>query len=289
MKRFLLPLLLALSTAAVVSAGTADAQVTGTPLFIGYTQTQTSAAGATTEDGYYLDSRIFETNPGDIDSSPLPTLTYPGPVSPDQYAPPSSPSGTVFNDGTSYIPTLANLEFIYPHGEYTSTYTGTYGGSNTVDWTTDDFSTDLPLFSSGTYNALQNLNVADSVTFNFNSFTGAVSGPGDSAYVFLNVYNASTGADLFSENFEPTTVTSYTMSGGTLAPGTEYYADLDFSNRTNGGDAIDSTVGFDDSTLLYFTTAAAPEESTLISLGLLLAAGLGWLLIPRRKGASRTA
>jgi hypothetical protein len=278
----LLALLVVIAMYAVQSS--AQAQVTAVPLFVTQYNDQTGA-NTVVFDQYAFSERLQETNAGDVTGNI--TLDYPGSGSPATYAAPTGSSTAAFYSPSGFS-SVADLEASYPHGDYTTSYTGpSISGSDTVNWTTDAFPTSTPQFDAGSYNALQGLNASTSVTLNWNAFTGALSGGDNNGLVFLDIYNASTNASVFNDDFAPSSTTSAYLSGGTLAAGTSYYAVLDYSNRLGSTDAngVNTSVGFDNSTTLDFTTAAAPapEASSIVSMAVLLCVGLLGMFLVHRK------
>ena len=255
------------------------AQVTSVPIFeTAYTQ-QTGPTTVTST-GFAFDARIFETNPGDVGTA---TLTYPGPGSPGTY---SAATGTppVLDFNSGLLATQAALNTAFPLGTYTTRYTGGTVGTGTVTtaFTQTAFAGSTPTFTN--FSGFQNLNAAQSFTASFNSFvTGSVANESD---IFFNIYNATTNANVFGDEFQPSNLTSFSVPANTLMPGTAYYAQLDFSNRINSTNAngIGNDLGFDRTTTLNFTTAApVPEASTTVSLGLLLALGLGGVVVAGKR------
>jgi hypothetical protein len=146
-----------------------------------------------------------------------------------------------------------------------------------------------PLFTN--YAAMQNVNTAQSFTFTFSGFN-VVTGLTEQD-LFLDVYNAETNAEVFSDDFLSPTTTGVTLAANTLQAGTSYYVVLDYSNRLdtgdfgfgdlNGNDGYPSPtpyVGLDLNTTAYFTTEslAVPEPGTVP----MFLAGAGLLVLGRR-------
>ena len=273
----------------LLTAPGARAQVTGVPLFETiYTQQTgpTTVAGT----GFRFDARIFEATAADVATA---TLTYPGPGSPGTYSlvAGSNPPFLDFDSGS--LATQAALDAAFPLGTYTTSGSGGLAGPGTVTthFTQTAFASSTPTFSANTFNGFQSLNAAQAFTASFNPY---VVGPvANASFEFFNIYNATTGANVLGYEFQPATTTAFGVPANALMPGTAYYVQLDFSNRidsTNAG-GIYNGMGFDRVTSLNFTTApAVPEASTTVSLGLLLALGMGGLVVAgRRRKASAEA
>ena len=265
----------------LLAATGARAQVTGVPIFETVYSTQTGST--VTPTGYNFDARVFETKTTDVGTA---TLTYPGPGSPGTYSLVAGSNPPFLDYGPPGSATLAALSAAFPMGSYVTRYSGGLAGTGTVttNFTQTAFAGSTPTFSAGTVTGLTGLNAAQSFTVNFNPFvTGAVANESD---LFFNIYNTATGANVLGDEFQPSTLTSFSVPANTLMPGTSYYAQLDFSNRINSTDAngIGNGLGFDRVTTLNFTTAApVPEASTPVSLSLLLALGLGGIIVAKRR------
>ena len=174
---------------------------------------------------------------------------------------------------------------ISPFAKYTVDYSGgTAGaGSVSVNYTQNAFSSTVPALTPDTYTGLQGLDSTQDFTIGFNTdLPVAASTEND---VFVNIFDAATGTPVFGQGFLPSTTTSLFLPANTLAPDTAYNIQVIFSDRissTSGG--IDTTLGFDQDTSASFKTAAAvPEAATTVSLGLLLALGLGGMVITARR------
>lgn len=276
MKKYGFLLWVLLVTIGVMSAHTgALAQVTNVPLFIVEYDNQTSA-NTVSSPYYYLSERIVENNPGDVSTV---SLTYPGPGSPISYPAPFGPFNVSFYGSPSYS-SLSGLNTDYQFGDYTTSYTGNYNGSDTVVYDQNNLATSTPTFTASTYNALQGLNAANGITLNFDSFTGAL----PTSYVFATFFNANTSAEVYDVGggFLSPYTTSVYLPGGTLDPGTNYYVTLIFSNRgpATDGNGVDVSENWDYETNLSFATAPAPapEASSAIPLGLMLIIGGNYIL-----------
>jgi hypothetical protein len=239
-----------------------QAQVVGVPLFV-VQSNQQDAPGELTFNGYYFSERVVETNPGDID---FVSLAYPGSGGSIPYDAPTG-SNTVAFDNSSYYPSVADLQTAFPFGQYTTTYSGTFSGSDTVNYAANNFPTSNPEFDLNGFDILQNFNAGSNETITFEPFTGYLTGSSESSFVFLDIYNTATGAEVFADDFLPVGTTSIQLPAGTLSAGS-YEAALIFSNRVNSDDnnGVDTTVGSDYQTYTYFSTAGAPTAPSISSI-----------------------
>jgi hypothetical protein len=240
---------------------------------------QTNNSGPTTPFGYFFVMGAFFSTAGDFTSG---SATYPGPGSPQPLA---SSSPTQLQYETGYYPSLAVLHTNYPFGTYTITASGPAGAQTAkIPYSADYFASPTPYLTN--YSNLSGLNPTASFTVTYPSFT-----PNSStnlAYTFFTVYNASTGAMVFGNEFQSPSSTSTTIPANTLAPNTNYNFELDFDNRISGTDSADGTFiqqQFDLRTDGSFTTGAAP--SPVIGQGVSAFLGLGGLLFGAKLMAGR--
>jgi hypothetical protein len=201
------------------------------------------------------------------------TLTYPGSGSPQTLTYGTSPGPNLFFQ-TGYLPDLTTLEADYPTGTYTVTATGSDGPSSVTTSPTAYLFGNMPALTAASYSALQGLDAGSADTVDFNGFT--LNGAPSESFVFFDIYNATTSADVFSESFLPSSTSSVVIPGGTLAADTKYRYELIYDERIDGTDPTTYQL-FDNRTFGYFTT---PEPSSvailLTTLAFLWAAGTGW-------------
>lgn len=248
-------------------------------------QTQLDAAGTLSSSSAFFAARAFYQNPGDYDAA---TLTYPGPGSP---ATMTNVPGTIFFLGggsaagdfiaqSPLFPDQATMDAAYPFGDYRydltdSTLTNP-PATTTLSYTSDLYPANLPTVTAPTFTGLQGLDPTQDFTISFAALQNDPdfsAGAGDQAFIFLDVFTAGFGSDVFSQF--STSASSFLMPANTLAPNTSYALDLIFDNRHSATvDGIGQSQLFDLRTEVDFTTAAAaapaaaPEPSSLLLIGL---------------------
>lgn len=224
---------------------------------------QTSNSAPTAPFGYFFTMGAFFSTGGDFTSG---SASYPGPGSPQ-----SLPLYTLteLQYQTGYYSSLSALHADYPFGTYSITASGPAGTQTAkIAYSADYFETSVPYLTN--YNSLSGLNPAANFTVDYEPFTP---NPATNlAYTFFTVYDASTGAIVFSNDFQSPTSTSTLIPADTLAPDTAYDFELNFDNRIAGFNSTDGTFIqqlFDVRTDGSFTTGAAlvPEPAALALLG----------------------
>jgi hypothetical protein len=272
-----LALLLLTASALALPASPARAGITGLDGFGDAEYLQTSAAQPTIAVGYFFSSRIYYSNVGDVataaGTSGTNTLSY------------AYQAGTTYDflTQTAFL-TQAQLGTYNNAGVTLSVATtGGAGAQNaSVTFGAPLYPTAVPYVTGSSYALLQGLNAATAATVTLNSFTAA--GGATSSYTFITITNTATNAVAFSESFLSDTTTSFNLAANTLAAGTSYNIDIDFSNRAASAIATGSagfvgqtfTAGYETRTEVGFTTAPAvvpePASLALTALGVASAA-----------------
>jgi hypothetical protein len=248
--------------------------------------TQTDAAGDMANQTDYFAARAFYQSTSDFDSA---TLTWPasgGPVSMSnvpgtfQFLNGQTAAGYYLQQSPSYA-TQGALDAAYPMGnyEYDLFNSGNLTASSTINYSTDLYPANQPTLTAASFNSLQGLNTTQATTVSFAALQDNpdFDSTSDSDYIFLDVYTAGFGSDVYSTFVaSPGDLTSFLIPANTLTPGTSYSLLLDFDNRITGLDTngINQYQLFDTKTEVDFTTAAAvvtpePAGFALAGFGLL--------------------
>jgi len=257
--------------------------------------TQTDAAGDMANPSAYFAARAFYQNTGDFDSA---TLAWPGPASPAsmnnvpgtyEFLNGDTAAGYFISQSTSYG-TQAAMDAAYPTGSYVYSLNNSGDPSlntnSTIDYSGDLYPANQPTLTAASFNSLQGLNATQAVTVSFAALQDNPdfdAGAGDEDFVFLDVYTAGFGSDVYSTySASPAGLTDFVIPANTLLPGTGYSLLLDFDDRTSGtdGNEVNQFQLFDVKTEVDFTTAVAvttpePAAFELAGLGLLALAWTG--------------
>jgi len=259
-----------------VGAGGAQAQLTEADIGVNPTFEQTDATTVTSTGGFFS-ARAFVTDESDFTGG---TLTYAGPGSPQTLSYVPADAAWEFSVGDASFP---DLQTAFPNVGYQFDLTGGTMGpfSVAINYAGNAYS-NTPQLEAASFNALQGLNAADSITLDFNAMDVSPNADGDNSIVF-SITDAS-DVTVFSTLALPTDATSVTIPGGILAAGQTYSFDLLFDDRI----AVDNTEQFYDTHTdgTFFTASgAAPEPSTwaMKAIGF---AGLGFM---RWRGSRKTA
>jgi hypothetical protein len=252
--------------------GPAQAGLISVDIFTNTTFLQTSSAAPTTPSSYFFNIGGNFQNPGDFTSA---SATDPAIGSPQNLP----ITGTIFNQSSPSIASLATFQADYPFGTYTITALNSITSasqSGAIGYTVNLFTSAIPALTGATYTGLHGLNPSSLFTVNFNSFTpnaGATLG-----LTFFTIYDAGTGSVVFTDGFLSPSTTSLVLPANTLQANTLYNFELDFSDRLNGQNmnGIFTTQGFDMRTDGSFMTAAVPEPGSLTLLLLGLVGVVSW-------------
>lgn len=153
-----------LAVAALVTAGgAAHAQLMEADIGVNPTFEQTDATAVNSTGGFFS-ARAFVTNESDFDGG---TLTYAGPGSPQALSYVPADVAWEFSAGDASFP---DLQTAFPNVDYQFDLTGGTMGplSVTVNYAGNAYS-NTPQLAAASFNALQGLNAADSITLDFNS------------------------------------------------------------------------------------------------------------------------
>jgi hypothetical protein len=211
------------------------------------------------------------------------SATFPGSASPVNLTP-NPPASFVY--GSSLQSQSANAA-AFGFGNYNITVSNVSGSTTAiVPYTQDLFTSDIPHVTN--YTSLNGLDPTQNFTLTYNPFT--IANGSSEGFTFLTIFDASTGVATFSDEFQDPSTTSAVIFANTLAPGTLYNIELDFSDRLNGFDSVNNNnteQGFDVRTEGSFTTGvgAVPEPSTwaMMILGF---AGVGFMAYRRKSMAA---
>ena len=271
----------------------AQAQVNAFNFFKVGNYNQTGAATQTLG-SYNLTSTVFAQNATDATAA---TLTPgAGTTVPYTYmaAPPPPETTGYFNYFSPSYASQADLDAAFPQGTYTVNYSGgtETPGSFNVNYSADAYAASTPLFTPATFTGLQNLNASQAFTLDWNLDTPSAAA--NDPLNFLEIYDPSTGNDVYDASFLGPNITSATLGANTLLPNTSYMARLIFDGRIDGpsADVTDSnsnnifvTQAFELNNYVSFKTApAVPEPAPLALLSLSLLP-LGLWAAKRRRAA----
>jgi hypothetical protein len=183
--------------------------------------------------------------------------------------------------------TQAALDTDFPQGAvYQYTVSGGTLGTQTASLTspTSNQFPPVPFFSGTTFSQLQGMNSAASIQFTWSGFTPA---PGfSSPSILLDMHRVSDGQEVPALGLRggDNTFTSFLLHANALQPATTYDLSLIYFNESltsNAGfNGASSEFLFGTRTDLVFTTAAVPEPSSVLLLGV---GGLGLIAYRHRR------
>ncbi len=280
----LTPPLLAMATL-LLAGRTAQASVTFYDIFKNDSYSQTSNAQPSLANGFFATATLSYSTAGDVVNA---SVVNGGTTSPLILT--SSP-GNNFNYAATFA-SQAAMDAAFPLGNpYTFQISGGTLGTQSASLNTPATALNsvIPFLTGSSYTQLQGLNPATPDTIGINGFA-PVTGTTES-FAFFTITRQSDNAIVFQQGFLSPSTTSVFVAANTLAPGTAYNIDLDYSSRITtpnaGFGTGTSLIGFEQRTEIGFTTgSAAPEPSSVALSGLGLASAV---LVFRRRRSNPTA
>jgi len=255
-------------------SGPADAQLLQAGTFKNLANAQTGPTTVSPAGAFFNALAVFA-NPGDYSSA---SLTVNGGAPQD--LPLTSPTEFGIAPG---FPDQAAMDAAYPFGTYVIALTaGAQPAlSETLNYTADAYTSDIPQLAAASFNALQGLSTGlSSLTLNFNPFTP--SGLANNSFTFFSIANSSQGCGFLSPS-----ATSCAIDPQALSPNTTYSWELDFSDRIETDvNGVLTFTDFDVRTDGSFTTAIATPEPSTWAMMLLGFVGAGYLGRQRMRAAA---
>jgi hypothetical protein len=259
--------------AGTLAPGAARADISFVDLFRNDAFVQTSNGNtsgyAPTPSGSFFSADLFSVGANDYNTV---SMTFPGPSSPLNI-PKVDP--LTFHFQTASLANQAAMDAAFPMGTYS--FTASNGGTTataTASYTADDYARSLPFLTGTNFSDLQGMNSTRPFTFQFSPF---VTGPlASSSFIFLTIFDFTTGTFVFNAGFLPPTTTSVVLAANTLAPNHRFGYELDFSNRdlvTGIGARFAPQLGFDVRTTGTFQSVPEPSSLCLVGIGGLIVAG----------------
>jgi hypothetical protein len=244
------------------SASTAGSDISFVDIFKNNESLQTANGNSLSYAGSFFSADLFSVSANDYLSAQITAGPTSVPVNLPQV------DSTTFHYQTSFFSSQSAMDTAFPFGTYTfAAYNGTTTDTTSFSYTTDYYPQSQPYFAGTTYSALQGMNTAAPFTFQLSPFTTGSLPSGSTSYIFLTVYNLTTGTTAFSQGFLPANTPSVAMPANALTPGDSYEAQLIFDNRIylpSPGAAFDAEIGYDLRADAFFTAASVPEPATLV-------------------------
>ena len=190
-----------------------------------FEQTDATTVNST---GGFFSARAFVTDESDFAGG---TLTYAGPGSPQTLI--FVPADVAWEFGNSNS-TFSDLQTAYPNVGYQfDLMGGTMGSLSINDNYAGNAYSNTPQLAAASFDALQGLNAADSITLDFNSMDVSPNANGANSIIF-SIVNASNEM-VFDSGALSADATSVTIPGGVLTAGQTYSFDLLFNDRIVDG------------------------------------------------------
>lgn len=254
-------------------AATSFADITFYDVF--HTHDYQQVSGSSVNDiGAFVAMGIFTNTDGEVTSA---TVTNPDGVTTEAL--------TVVNPrqvgfSTPYFASDADALAAYPAGPYTFKINdgGVHDGQSSTLFTGFVAPGRTAMIDQASYDALQNLNVANGASVNWGSWsTGGFSQNlvPQTLLTFFTVYDRTTNTVVYNNSGSASGFTGVNFGSGFFSAGHNYQWDLYFSSRfeDNGGFPNSTeTAGDDSHTSGTFTTAAVPEPTSIIAIATGLAA-----------------
>ena len=269
---------LALILALALPTPRADAGITGFNIFGNLESTQTSDAAPTGTPQAFFNSQITSNNATDLTSatgSSGTSSTYSLALQPDHSA--------LYQTGF-ITPTQLNT-YLTPLGSkanFNITGGTLAGQSASLFIPSPLFAPFAPYLTLGSYDQIQNFNIAAIDTIHFSNFL-TVAGATESD-IFITITRTSDDSVAYSTELSHT-ATSFNLPANALAAGTSYNLEIDFSSRlvaTNAGfGGATFTAGYDQRTEIAFATTASTAVPEPGSLGLTAIGAASGLLLAR--------
>lgn len=274
--RGLIPVLALAACGLVAAGGVAPAGVLNADVGVNPTYEQTDGTHVVSTGGFFS-ARAQVSAATDYTGG---TLTYGGSGSPESFVYVPADGSWEAGGGAASLPALLTA---FPPGPYAFDLTGGTDGPTTftIDYAGSTYAENPPELTEASFDALQGMNAAASITLDFNSFV--TTGKPSNSDITLTILD-STFTPVYFSGFLDSSATDWTIPGGTLLAGQSYTFDLLFSSQisgTNDSPSFGTTQFYDTHTQGAFTTAI-PEPSTW---AMLLTGFLGIGLILRRRGA----
>jgi hypothetical protein len=244
---------------------TALAQISYVDMFRSDEYLQTANGNSLSTVGSFFTTDLYAVNPNAYTSATL----VPPPGIPPQGNPTLLPGSDAYTYTyqTPYFANQAAMDAAYPTGQYV--YSVSNASTSLTYSAPDYYPTSLPYLTGTNYSALQGMDARSAFTFQFSPFTTGSLPGGSNSYIFLTIFDQTTNAFVYNQDFFPSSTTSLTLPADTLKNGDTYEAQLIYSNYTyvaTPNTAFQSEIGFDVRSDAIFTpkAAAVPEPAAIV-------------------------